>query len=70
MCYDRCLKLRPLGAFLVVLSGVGLGGCGAPETPAGFTNGASADNPLRVWRTAESQVGCGVMLAAARCAKP
>ncbi len=46
MSNDRCLTLRPLGAFLAVLSVVGLSGCGAAETAAVFSGGGSADNPL------------------------
>ena len=46
MYYDRCLKLRPLGAFLAILSVVGLSGCGAAETAAVFSGGGSTDNPL------------------------
>lgn len=43
---DRHLQLRPLGAFLVVLSVFGLSGCGAGETPAEFAGGGSAADPL------------------------
>ncbi|MCH8878403.1 MAG: hypothetical protein IID34_00795 [Planctomycetes bacterium] len=46
MYYDRCLKLRPLAALLVILSVVGLGGCGAAETAAVFSGGGATDNPL------------------------
>ncbi len=46
MNYDRCLKFRSLGAFLVVLSVVGLSGCGAAETAAVFSGGGATDNPL------------------------
>ena len=46
MYYDRCLKLGSLGAFLAVLSVVGLSGCGAAETAAVFSGGGSTDNPL------------------------
>ena len=46
MYYDCCLKLRPLGAFLAILSVVGLSGCGAVETAAVFSGGGSTDNPL------------------------
>ena len=46
MCYDRCLKLRSLGAFLAILVVVGLSGCGAAETAAVFSSGGSADNSL------------------------
>ena len=46
MNYDGCLKFRSLGAFLVVLSVVGLSGCGAAETAAVFSGGGATDNPL------------------------
>lgn len=46
MYYDRCLKLRAFGAFLAVLSVVGLSGCGAAETAAVFSGGGATDNPL------------------------
>ncbi len=46
MYYDRCLKLRSLGALLAVLSVVGLSGCGAADTAAVFSGGGSTDNPL------------------------
>ncbi len=46
MSYDLCLKLRPLGAFLAILSVVGLSGCGPGETPAEFSGGGTTDNPL------------------------
>jgi len=46
MDYDRCLKTCSLGAFLAVLSVVGLSGCGAAETAAVFSGGAATDNPL------------------------
>ncbi len=46
MNYDRCLKFRSLGAFLAIVSVVGLSGCGAAETAAEFSGGASADNPM------------------------
>lgn len=46
MYYDRCLKFRSLGAFLAILSMVGLSGCGAVETAAVFSGGGATDNPL------------------------
>ena len=46
MDYDRCLKFRSLGAFVAILSVVGLSGCGPGETDAVFTGGAATDNPL------------------------
>ncbi len=46
MNYDRCLKLRSLGAFLATLSMVCLSGCGAAETAAEFSGGGTTDNPL------------------------
>ncbi len=45
MNYDRCLRVRSLGVFLAVLAVVGLSGCGAAETAAVFSGGATG-NPL------------------------
>ncbi len=46
MNYDRCLRFRSLGAFLAILSMVGLSGCGTAETAAVFSGGGATDNPL------------------------